>query len=172
MWVFGYGSLMWDGWENQHGCIRRILADLFGYCRVFNKASVVNWGTKVTPCPTLNLIKMEEGVCQGIAFEFLDSQQEEVLAYLAKREGKAFKLHQMSVRLQNDNDVLAFVPLYEGQNLIKGKSLEEIASMVAGASGNNGTCLNYIYGIARKLSELKIHDPAVTELRRKTNPQV
>jgi len=28
LWIFGYGSLMWDGWENAHGCTRRVVADL------------------------------------------------------------------------------------------------------------------------------------------------
>ena len=99
MWVFGYGSLMLDGWETQRGCTRRVLADLPDYCRVFNKASVKNWGTKRTPCPTLNLLKVADGVCRGVAFEFPDSQKQELLAYLADREGKAFPLHEMPVRL-------------------------------------------------------------------------
>jgi cation transport regulator ChaC len=38
MWVFGYGSLMWDHWETQFGCLRSLVADLPGYQRVFNKA--------------------------------------------------------------------------------------------------------------------------------------
>lgn len=39
MWVFGYGSLMWDGWEQEFGCLRRCVAVLKGYRRTFNKAS-------------------------------------------------------------------------------------------------------------------------------------
>ena len=49
MWVFGYGSLITDGWEVRHNCLGRHIADLAGYCRVFNKASVRNWGTKTAP---------------------------------------------------------------------------------------------------------------------------
>jgi cation transport protein ChaC len=45
MWVFAYGSLMSDGWENEWGCLRRCRAELGGYRRAFNKASVRNWGT-------------------------------------------------------------------------------------------------------------------------------
>ena len=68
MWVFGYGSLMWDGWQTQHGCTRQMLADLPGYSRAFNKASVRNWGSTQNPCPTLSLT--EGGNCRGMAFEF------------------------------------------------------------------------------------------------------
>lgn len=163
MWVFGYGSLMWADWETELGCTRRVLADLPGYRRVFNKASVRNWGTKDTPCPTLNLSKVAEGLCRGIAFEFPDAQKARVLAYLVEREGKAFPLREMSVRLDDRAEVSAFVPLYEGRNVIEGKTLEEVASMVAAASGTKGTCLAYVKGIAEKLIAVGVNDPAVTE---------
>lgn len=164
MWVFGYGSLMWDGWETKHGCIRRVLADLPGYCRTFNKASVRNWGTKSAPCPTLNLSKVAGSVCRGIAFEFPDAQKAEILSYLKEREGKAFPLHEVPVHLEDQSDVSAFVPIYSGKNVIEGNTLEKVVSMVLAASGTNGTCLAYIKGIAEKLSALGINDPAVSEL--------
>jgi cation transport regulator ChaC len=35
MWVFGYGSLMGDGWAVSRRCTRRSLANLSGYSRSF-----------------------------------------------------------------------------------------------------------------------------------------
>lgn len=168
MWVFGYGSLMWDDWEAKRGCIRKAVADLHGYCRMFNKASVKNWGTKSTPCPTLKLSKVGAGVCRGIAFEFPDEQKTEILSYLQEREGK-FPLHEISVRLEDQSEVTAFVLIYNGKHIIEGKTLEEIAAMVLAASGINGVCLAYVKGIAGKLSAMGINDPAVTELLEKIN---
>ncbi len=51
MWVFGYGSLMWDQWEQQFGGIRVDRAALVNYRRSFNKASTGNWGTQDLPAP-------------------------------------------------------------------------------------------------------------------------
>jgi len=65
MWIFGYGSLMGDGWEEAFGCLRRTIAVLDGYRRTFNKASTKNWGSKEAPCPTLGLEEIEGGVCKG-----------------------------------------------------------------------------------------------------------
>jgi len=57
MWVFGYGSLMWDGWENSYGCLRKSIAVLNSCRRTFNKASMKNRGSKKAPCPTLSLLQ-------------------------------------------------------------------------------------------------------------------
>ncbi len=169
MWIFGYGSLMWDSWETKFGCTRRVVADLPGYCRRFNKASVRNWGTKAAPGPTLNLSKLDTGVCRGIAFQFPDAQKMEILSYLEGREGKAFPLHDIVVRLEDQSEVSALVPLYNGKNVIEGKSPEELAAMVLVASGTDGTCLSYVTGIVDKLSSLGINDPAVSELWKAVN---
>jgi cation transport regulator ChaC len=46
MWVFGYGSLMWDGWEQALGGQRADGAVLPDYRRSFNKKSTRNWGRR------------------------------------------------------------------------------------------------------------------------------
>lgn len=155
---------MWDDWETKHGCTRRVVADLPGYCRRFNKASVRNWGTKTAPGPTLNLSKLDNGLCRGIAFRFPDAQKTEILSYLAEREGAAFPLHEVEVFLEDQSKVLALVPLYNGENIIEGKTTKELASMVLAASGADGTCLSYVKSIAEKLTVLGINDPAVSDL--------
>jgi cation transport protein ChaC len=164
MWVFGYGSLMTDGWEEKNGCTRRMLADLVGYRRVFNKASVRNWGTRNNPGPTLNLEKAERGSCRGIAFEFPEDRVEEVLAILADREGQNFALHLLEIKLLDGTKVLAHTPLYTGGNLIKNKSLDEIAAMILKANGTKGACASYIEDVAAVLRKAGIDDPAVATL--------
>jgi glutathione-specific gamma-glutamylcyclotransferase len=76
MWIFGYGSLMFDGWEPDRRYFGRTWADLAGYRRVFNKRSVENWGTKERPGLTLNLKESTNSVCRGIAFAFADDDSE------------------------------------------------------------------------------------------------
>jgi cation transport protein ChaC len=135
MWVFGYGSLMWDRWEVKHGCTRRVQAELFGYRRTFNKASIKNWGTKATPCPTLNLEKIASGICCGTAFEFPDDHAEQIRACLSQREGIGFVLTKLSIRLDGGNYAEALVPLYEGANIIRNDTPDRIARMVLDARG-------------------------------------
>ena len=55
MRVFGYGSLMWDGWEEKFNGKRQDQARLDHYHRAFNKKSTQNWGTSGKPGPTLGL---------------------------------------------------------------------------------------------------------------------
>jgi cation transport protein ChaC len=165
MWVFGYGSLMWNGWEAEFGCLRSTVADLPGYQRVFNKASVRNWGTRTVPGPTLNLMTAD-GACRGMAFEFPDQASGAIEIYLREREGRDFALRKKMIRLNEGGDVTAIVPLYEGTNLVRATTTEEIAVLVLRASGTNGSCASYVIGISDKLRAMDIDDPAVNALRR------
>jgi glutathione-specific gamma-glutamylcyclotransferase len=164
MWIFGYGSLMWDGWEKDRGCLRRTTAELRGYARIFNKLSVYNWGTKADPGPTLNLVASAAS-CRGIAFEFGEASRADIVAYLAKREGDGFALKELPVTLDGDEVVTALMPLYQGRNVLKPTGASEIAAMALKAKGKSGSCADYIEGVAEHLRKMGIDDPAVADLR-------
>lgn len=155
---------MWDGWENAYGCLRRLVADLPDHRRAFNKASIKRWGTKINPGPTLNVVAVAHGSCRGMAFEFSAERRSSVCAYLKEREGRGFPLRQHTIHFPDAEHVNALVPIYEGNNLVRSASVDDIAEMVCRATGSGGRCIDYVNGIATKLAELNIHDPAVEEL--------
>lgn len=164
MWIFGYGSLMWDRWEDALGCVRRVKAEVRGYRRAFNKASVRNWGSKDLPCPTLNLLESSSSHCYGIAFEFPDDRRDMVLSYLTSREGKDFALREIPARLDQGDEITVIVPVYEGKNLIPSNDIKHVAEMVRQSKGKDGPCIQYVKGITDELRRLGIDDPAVQEL--------
>jgi len=163
-WVFGYGSLMWDGWESELGCKLRTVATLPGYRRTFNKLSVKNWGTKAAPCPTLNVETDSSASCVGMAFAFSQEARDAVLAYLRKREGKSFRIEPLAIRLDDGKEAKAFTPLYDGKNLSDGLRLDEQVRMIRAAKGASGPGLEYVRGVAGQLKALGIDDPAVRDL--------
>lgn len=164
MWVFGYGSLMWDGWEIQYRCCRRVLGKLQGFKRVFNKSSVKNWGTRTMPCPTLNLVPSPDSHCYGYAFEFSEERKHEVISYLTKREGDGFKFCPVSVEIEGNVVLSAIAPFYQGKNLISDTTISGVVTLAIGAKGTQGSCLEYIKSLNQKLIELGINDPAITEI--------
>lgn len=166
VWIFGYGSLTWDGWETEFGCLRRVVAELAGFRRSFNKASVKNWGSRDRPCPTLNLVTDPSGSCKGVAFEFPEEQRQAVIDYLDEREGKGFRLLPLEIRLESGDRVGAIVPIYAGKNVLSGRPVGELAAMARAAEGCSGRCADYVRSIAAKLAELGIDDPDVDAFRR------
>ena len=99
--VFGYGSLMWDGWEKKFKGSCEGKAILRGYHRAFNKKSTKNWGSPDNPCPTLGLEVSDGAECIGLAFKFNANQRDPVESYLKKREGPSFNLMEVDIELEN-----------------------------------------------------------------------
>jgi cation transport protein ChaC len=155
---------MSDGWEQGFDCLRRSTAELRGYRRTFNKASTENWGSTESPCPTLNLERVEGGVCKGIAFNFPSVREREVHEYLADREGKGFPLEIVTIQLEDGTEVQAYVPLYHGKKTLSADRVQEKAAMVTRAQGTKGSCRTYVKEIAELLTKLGIDDPVVSEL--------
>lgn len=164
MWVFGYGSLMWDGWEDRFNGSRVDRAELSGYRRAFNKKSVRNWGTSEAPGPTLGL-ELEHGAnCIGTAFEFPDAQRAAIQELLRKREGQSFALVELPVRLPDGRNVPALTPVNDRSRptYIGNVPIAERALMATTASGTSGACLDYIRNICRMRS-MDVADAQVEE---------
>jgi cation transport protein ChaC len=164
MWVFGYGSLMYDGWEASFGCLEVTRADLPGYARIFNKKSTTNWGTRASPGPTLNLEPADGATCTGMAFRFDAARSEEVLNALRKREGKNFDLRQLRIRTPDGAEHQAVVALYTGTNTFATSSPAELARFAMTATGSSGRCRDYIDATHQHLKLLGIDDPAVSSV--------
>ncbi len=163
MWVFGFGSLMWGGWHQEHDSLGTKKAKLNGYCRRFNKGSTLNWGTKHQPGPTLNIVMRDGSSCQGVAFQFSEEKSNTVLEYLRHREGKAFEPVACEVILDDGQTVAALVFIYRGKNILE-NSNKELAEMAMVAEGKDGKCVDYVLNVDKKLKAHGIEDSEVLQL--------
>src|SRR5260370_41879729 len=75
MWVFGYGSLMWDGWEQKLGGTHVDRAVLANYRRSFNNKRTRDWGAAGPPGPTLGLQPSQNPVCTRPAVGVAEEQR-------------------------------------------------------------------------------------------------
>jgi len=165
MWVFGYGSLMWDDWEQRFGGVRVDQAVLAGHRRSFNKKSVTNWGTLNAPGPTLGLEPDRNADCTGTAFEFPEEQQVAVEGFLKAREGPSFTLTVLLVVLPGGQEVRALTPVNDRTKptYIGNIPLMQRRDMARRARGTSGACADYVRNIHEKLTSLSIVDADVNE---------
>ena len=165
MWLFGYGSLMWDGWEQRYDCIQRVHAEAPGHRRIFNKKSLERWGTYAMPGLTLNLASHaydDDDPCRGIAFEFPDTRQAIIEDYLSVRE--TCTACDIAVALPGGS-VSARTYIYDGPRLIEhGLSLRERAKMILSAEGVAGSSYDYIRNVRAHLEDLGFVDREVDTL--------
>jgi cation transport protein ChaC len=118
MWVFGYGSLMWDDWEEEFGGRKYDRARLRGYHRDFNKKSTESRGTQQHPCPTLGLVEQARAECIGSAFEFDDGRREAILDCLRRREGPSFTFPEKPIELEDGRVVGAMIPINNSNRVL------------------------------------------------------
>jgi len=168
MWVFGYGSLMWDGWEEVLGGRRLDRAVLADYRRSFNKKSTRNWGTRDAPGPTLGLEPAEGASCVGTAFEFPENQRAAIESLLRQREGPSFSLLELPVRLPDGRVIRALAPVNDRrrETYIGNVPAVDRATMVRIATGGHGACADYVRNVRDKLRGLQIADENVEEFAR------
>lgn len=165
MWVFGYGSLMWDGWERELKGIRIPGARLDGFHRSFNKASSTNWGTRDHRGPTLGLEPDPNGVVIGVAFEFWDDQRAQILSRLAPREGPSFSFEVLPISFIDAPSVRALVPVNNRKvrTYIGHLQIAERAAMARLARGTSGACADYVRDVRDHLRALTIEDKYVED---------
>lgn len=162
LWVFGYGSLMWNP---EFPFLRRDVARLDGFRRGFTMASIHHRGTLADPGLVLALDETPGTACDGLAFEVPEDAAEETLAALREREliSSAYVERWLPLALRSGETVtaLAYViershPQYRGDD-----DLETQAQIIARAHGGRGPNAEYLFNTAQHLGELNIADPDI-----------
>lgn len=160
MWVFGYGSLVWNpGFEVES----RVIATLPGFARSFCMRSIHHRGTDANPGLVLALDAHAGAMCQGVALEVAAHRQDRVLEYLREREliSSAYLEQFLPVDLSDGRRVEAVTYVVDTNHVqyCGALALEEQARIIAQAVGDRGPNTEYLYNTAAHLSELGITDP-------------
>jgi cation transport protein ChaC len=159
LWVFGYGSLIWNpGFDPAE----RLLAELPGFARSFCMRSIHHRGTPERPGLVLALDADPGAVCTGVAFRVRDGEEAAVTLYLREREliSSAYLEQHHPLRLSDGRQVEArcFVVDRHHVQYCGGLALEEQAGIIAHAVGGRGENHDYLSQTARHLAGLGLHD--------------
>ncbi len=162
MWVFGYGSLLWNpGFD----VAESVIGTLPGYARSFCMRSIHHRGSIENPGLVLALDQQETQACEGVALRVVAGQEAETLAYLREREliSSAYVEKELNVHLTNGQDVTALVYVIDEahEQYCGGLPLEEQAQIMAHAVGGRGPNTEYLYNTAEHLASVGLHDPAL-----------
>ncbi len=165
LWVFGYGSLMWDA-----GFAYRVAkpALLYGYHRAFCVYSHRFRGTEQTPGLVLGL--NAGGACRGVAFQIAAKDVSCALDDLWVREmpRRTYRPRLLPVRLERGarGTVRALVFVADPSHYAyAGKlALERTAQMIATAHGLRGPNAEYLCNTVQHLRELGVRDRALERL--------
>ena len=163
LWVFGYGSLMWD--PGIHFSEVR-LAELPQHRRRFSHRT--NLGRGSLECPGLMLsLEPGEGVCSGLAFRIDAALAEHESALLWRREmlRGIYRPRLLPVRTpQGPVSALVFAANPAHADHVGELSLGDTAAIIARACGVLGSNRQYLEQLVRQLEHLGLADDYLQRL--------
>ncbi len=167
LWVFGYGSLMW---EPGFDVIETRRARLDGFHRSFCMRSIHHRGTPERPGLVLALERMAGASCQGLAFRSPAAARPATLAYLRAREliSAAYLEAELPVALEIGGEVRAVTFVMDTRHRQYCRlDLDAQARAIAGAVGGRGPNDAYLFNTVAHLHALGIPDPDLDALAEK-----
>lgn len=173
IWVFGYGSLMWNpGFEYTEKQIAR----LNGYHRSFCMRSIHHRGTVEKPGLVLALDATKDAYCDGLAYRVAGENADQVQDYLREREliSSAYLETSQQINFRDGRQVQAvtYVIDEDHEQYCGGLPLQEQAEIMATAIGGRGPNAEYLHNTATHLHELGISDADLDWLSQRVNALV
>jgi cation transport protein ChaC len=176
LWVFGYGSLIWNpgfDWAEQ------VLARAPDYARSFCMWSIHHRGTPERPGLVLALDASPGSACRGVAFRVPAQRATATRAYLREREliSSAYLEAEITLDLDHGGRVaaLAFVVDRGHPQYCGGLPLDRQAEVIAAAVGGRGPNPDYLWNTQSHLAALGIGDADLdwlaVEVRRRTGSE-
>lgn len=164
LWVFAYGSLMWDpGFDYEEAAPAR----LHGYHRAFCIHSLIYRGTRAKPGLVFGLD--HGGSCRGLACRVRAGRARHVLDYLAEREiaYDVYLPRLCPVRLKDRRVRAVTLIANRANHQYAGKlAPERVAEVIVTSRGKRGHNLVYLENTVRHLDELGIHDKTLSRILR------
>ncbi len=162
VWLFAYGSLMWDP---GFAFVESRRARLWGYHRRFCVESLVYRGTPEAPGLVLGLDR--GGSCTGIAFRIAAADRAAAARYLEERELAEDIYRCREVTLAIDRRRVpghAFVVDRANRFYAGVLDLETQAGRIAACRGARGSNLDYLLQTASRLEALGLADRSIDAL--------
>lgn len=164
MWVFAYGSLLWNpGFDPEESQ----LAHVTGFHRSFSMLSVHHRGTEQTPGLVLALSEAANAHCTGIAMKVRAREQNRVLEMLRERElvSAAYLEHMLDLHLRDGRIVRGLTYVIDpNHRQFVDFDLETQARMIARAHGDRGPNREYLLNTADQLVQMGINDADIAWL--------
>lgn len=164
IWVFGFGSLMWNP------CFfydRRNTAELAGWERKFHIWTSYARGTAERPGLGLCL-EAGQGSCKGVAFRLLSGHEERDWHALWRREMTTGIYQAVWCEAEVEGNgavpVLTFVVDRDHRQYAGPMETDLMARIIAGAAGKYGTCRDYLANTIREMRALGVTDPELASL--------
>ncbi|SMX31625.1 gamma-glutamylcyclotransferase [Actibacterium lipolyticum] len=168
LWVFGYGSLMWNP---GFAVAEQRVARLSDFHRSFCMRSIHHRGTEEDPGLVLALDALPGAACTGLAFRVQDGAEDETVSYLREREliSSAYLEAELPLELRDGPKVQALTYIIDPDHVqyCGGLPLEEQANTIATAVGGRGPNTEYLFNTAQHLVELGIEDAELNWLTRR-----
>jgi cation transport protein ChaC len=165
LWVFAYGSLMWDP-AIRFAEVRR--AHVRDYARRFILKDI--YGARGTAeAPGLMAALDAGGGCDGLAFRIARERVDEETEVLWRREqvGPAYRAVFVDASIAgHEVKALAFVADHDAELIDATLTREEQIRFLATGTGFAGSSMDYLRNVQEKLAALGIDDADVDDLLR------
>ena len=158
LWVFGYGSLLWNPGFEPVESRRAVLRD---FHRSFCMLSIHHRGSEEEPGLVLALDAAKGEQCTGVALRVAEDEEANVLADLREREliSSAYYEDTLPVILEDNSEVPALCYIIDPNHRQYCQfDLETQAQMIARSTGGRGPNSEYLYNTAKHLDHMGIKD--------------
>lgn len=163
LWVFGYGSLMWNP---AFHFAERLPGAIYGYHRRFCLWSLLGRGSPDRP--GLMLALEHGGSCHGIAFRVIPEDPEGELEIIWRREmvSGAYRPRWLNVHTaEGIRRAIAFTINRRHERYAGLLPEDRVVASIAQGKGDLGACADYLFNTVEHLEELGIHDSHMVRLR-------
>lgn len=164
MWVFGYGSLLWNPGFEPVTAVKTCLHD---YHRSFCMLSIHHRGSEDHPGLVLALDAVPGGRCTGMAFQVAPHEEDKVLTDLREREliSSAYVEQHVDLITETGETIRALTYVIDPAHAQYCQyELEQQAVIISTAVGGRGPNTDYLFNTAAHLVQLGIRDNDMTWL--------